>query len=423
MTRSETPERAYVWAWLPDATTPVVAGVVRATGADSHHFRYAKTYLDRPDRISLFEPELPLQSGWIDPPEGLTMAGSLWDASPDSWGQRVITARLAQEYGGNGPDLGKLTFLLESGSNRIGGLDFQDSPVDYVARDESATLDELHDAALALEAGELRPELAQALVDGTAVGGARPKVLVLDKGVEYIAKLSLSADPYPVVKAEAAAMTLARYVGIDAPSCHVVRSLGRDVLLVERFDRTGGGRRHMMISALTMLGFGDFLGARYSSYPDLLDILRQRSTTAHGLARGLFERIVFNIVIGNTDDHARNHAAFWDGKNLDLTPAYDLCPQLRTGREANQAMDINRPKGDPAGVGDRRSRFATCLEAAHLYGLSEAQARDVIDTQVSIVRERWDEACDAAKLTAIARTSLLGRQILNPYTFDGYPIA
>ena len=406
------PSDVYVWAWLPEATNPVVAGRIRLNGSQ-YQFGYGESYLARAEAVSLFTPELPLVRGWIDPPEGLEMAGSLWDSSPDSWGQRVIVARLTGLLGAAADEvtLDKTTFLLESGSNRIGGLDFQTSATNYVPRTETATLDELHRAADALQSGELHAELAQALVDGTAVGGARPKVLIRDQDIEFIAKFSTSIDPFPMVKAEAAGMELARRVGIDAPSSRIVRSLGRDVLLIERFDRPGIGRRRMMVSGLTLLGFGDFLGARYSSYPDLLDVLRQLSVTGSNLGRTLFERVVFNIAIGNTDDHARNHAAFWDGEHLELTPAYDLCPQLRTGREANQSMDINR-------ASDRSSTFGTCVTAAAEYGLTIGEARSIVDHQVTAINENWDDVAEMVELNAVDKSALFGRQILNPYSFS-----
>jgi serine/threonine-protein kinase HipA len=404
------PSDVYVWAWLPGATSPVVAGRIRPYGKQ-YQFAYGESYLARLEAISLFTPELPLQSGWISPPEGLEMAGCLWDSSPDSWGQRVIIARLTGLLGAAADEitLEKTTFLLESGSNRIGGLDFQASATEYVPRAKTATLDELHLAADALQSGELHTDLARALVDGTAVGGARPKVLIIDSNVEFIAKFSTSADPYQVVKAEAVGMELARRVGIDAPNSRVVSSLGRDVLLIERFDRPGIGRR-MMVSGLTLLGFGDFLGARYSSYPEIFDVLQKMAKSGKNLGRTLFERIVFNIAIGNTDDHARNHAAFWDGHHLELTPAYDLCPQLRSGWEANQAMDINRSGG-------RSSRFDTCVKAASEYGLTSVEARDIVDHQVTTIRENWVEVADMIELTTVDRDFLLNRQILNPYAF------
>ena len=409
---------AFVWVWLPDATEPVVAGRIAMSRGGEHRFAYGESYLSRPAAISLFTPELPLGRGWIDAPDGMDMAGCLWDASPDSWGQRVIIARLTGLSGAaaDAVQFDKLTFLLESGSNRIGALDFQASSTEYVPRTRQASLDELHAAAEALDAGELDPDLAIALVDGTAVGGARPKVLVADGDTEYIAKLSMSTDTYSVVKAEAVAMELARRVGIDVPTTRLVRSLGRDVLLVQRFDRPGGGRRRQLVSALTMQGFGDFLGARYSSYLDVLEVLRAGASSGKGLARRVFERIVFNVLTGNTDDHARNHAAFWDGEHLDLTPAYDLCPQPRSGTEANQAMAISS-------TGERRSRLVSCLDACAGYDLSRTQARAIIDRQVTLIREQWADAADLCKLTETDRTFLFGRQILNGYAFEDYPTA
>ena len=265
----------------------MVAGRVSRYGGDGYRFAYGSSYLARPEAISLFPPELPLRQGWIDAPDGLEMAGCPWDASPGSWGQRVIIARLTglQGAAADAVSFDRLTFLLESGSNRIGALDFQRSPTEYESRAQTASIDELHEAAQALQRGELRQELARALVDGTAVGGARPKVLVTDADREYIAKLSTSTDSYPVVKAEAVGFELGRRVGIDVPATKVIQSLGRDVLLVERFDRPGGGTRRMMVSGLTMLGFGDFLGARYSSYPEILDVLRKPGSSPSRSAR------------------------------------------------------------------------------------------------------------------------------------------
>lgn len=405
------PSDIYVWVWLPGATNPVVAGRIRPYGR-RYQFAYGESYMSRPEAISLFTPELPLRTGWIDPPEGMDMAGCLWDSSPDSWGQRVIIARLTGLLGAAADEvtLEPTTFLIESGSNRIGGLDFQASATNYVPRAETATLDELHTATDALQSGELHAELFKALVDGTAVGGARPKVLIRDRDIEYIAKFSVSSDPYPVVKAEAVGMELARRVGIAAPGSRVVKSLGRDALLIERFDRPSSGERRMMVSGLTLLGFGDFLGARYSSYPEILNVLRQLASSGKNLGRTLFERIVFNIAIGNTDDHARNHAAFWDGQHLELTPAYDLCPQLRSGGEANQAMDISQS-------GARSSRFDTCVKAAAEYGLTGAEARDIVDYQVTTIRENWDEVADLTELTTVDRSILLNGPILNQYAF------
>ncbi len=426
---SERPRRAYVWVWLPEQTEPVLAGALEprnrqsarsrsAQGGGPFDFAYSPSYLDRPDAISLYTPELPLEGGWQEPGEERSMAGCLRDGSPDSWGQRVIESRL---LGASGPatsdlELDDLTYLLESGSNRIGALDFQYSNTNYVPRQTSATLDELHRAAQALEDGTLTAELAIALTEGTAVGGARPKVIVTaEDGREYIAKLSLSTDPYPIVKAEAASMDLARRVGIPVPHTEIVRSLGREVLLVERFDRPGNKSRRMIVSALTVLGFSDFLGARWSSYPEFLDKLHQLAAPGTGsLGRALLDRIIFNILIGNTDDHARNHAVFWDGQQVELTPAYDLCPQLRMGREVNQAMDIGRAPSSSA-QGTRASNRSTIVAAAADYGVTPTEAGNMFERQVDIIQANWEEAVAVAELTRREADLLFGRQVLNAY--------
>jgi serine/threonine-protein kinase HipA len=148
-----------------------------------------------------------------------------------------------------------------------------------------------------------------------------------------------------------------------------------------------------------MQGLDSFLGARWSSYPDILDALRARSANPARLGQSMFSRIVFNIAIGNIDDHARNHAAFWDGNSLELTPAYDLCPQPRSSETAKQAMDIDRNR-------NRDSQFALCVEAAHIYGLSKHAAREIIQRQIEIINDNWSDVADLAQLTTTERKNL-----------------
>lgn len=410
------PREAYVWVWLPRATSPVVAGLLELDG-DIVTFTYGRSYLARDNAIALYEPELPLRRGRIEPLAGLRVASCIRDAGPDAWGQRVILARRVGHLGAERDTgaLDQLTYLLESGSDRIGALDFQRSASEYVPRREVARLEELQDAAQALEEGRTLPEpIAIALLRGTSIGGARPKVLIEDDGRHVIAKLSSTGDPYPVVKAEAVAMELARRVGLDAPSTRIVESLGRDVLLVDRFDRTAvPGERRLLVSALTMLGLDEMM-ARYATYPDLADLIRARFTEPQATLRELFARIVFNVCIGNNDDHARNHAAFWDGQSLTLTPAYDLCPQMRSGQESAQAMAIGR-------TGARASQLRVCRDAAAEYQLDKRDATDIIEAMVAVIEDQWSEAADAARLTQLERAQLWENQILNPFIFYDWP--
>jgi len=232
-------------------------------------------------------------------------------------------------------------------------------------------------------------------------------VLIDDGPRRLIAKLSSQTDHYPVVKAEGVAMGLASRVGLDVAGVEATTSLGKDVLLVERFDRPAEGGRTILVSALTMLGLHE-MTARYASYADLAELIRRRFDDPQGTLHELFSRIVFNICIGNTDDHARNHAAFWDGTRLRLTPAYDLCPQPRSGGEAAQAMAIGRN-------GERRSQLRVCLGAAAIYQLSTKAAANIVEHQVTVIHEQWDDAADQARLTAAEKKLLWHRQILNPF--------
>ncbi len=403
--------QAFVWVWLPGAADPVVAGRLDVAGA-LVTFTYGQSYLAREDRIPLYLPELPLGRGPISPLVG-DIAGCIADAAPDAWGQRVILNRRVGRNALDTADLNLLTYLLESGSDRIGALDFQTSASEYLARwTANATLTELAESAGRVEQGvPLSPALDQALLHGSSVGGARPKALLSDGARRLIAKFASTTDTYPVVKGEFVAMELARLAGLNVAAVALTHALGKDVLLIDRFDRPVAGRR-AMVSALTILGL-DEVGARYASYADLAQTIRTRFTDPLPTLHELFSRITFNILTGNNDDHARNHAAFWDGTALTLTPAYDICPQPRAGGETAQIMAIGRD-------GYRMSQVAGCVARASTYLLSEPEAREIVDHQIDVIETHWAGVCDQATLTEVDRAGFWQRQFLNPYAAEGY---
>lgn len=410
---TSTSDVAYVWVWLPGQTEPVPSGVLRRRGT-RYVFQYGRRYLERPDAISLYTPTLPLRPGWIEPPDDWVVAPNLRDAAPDAWGRRVILDRIAGDRGRDADvdQLDELTYMLESGSNRIGGIDFQPTPTAYVARDDVAQLDELYDAATALEEGRpLSDALRRALGSGTAIGGARPKAYLRDGGRELIAKFASSTDVLPMVQAEAAAIVMAAAAGIDVPAARVVRSRGRYALVMDRFDRPETGGRRIVISAMTMVGAGETL-VPDGSYPDILDALRSHGADGSA-AEQLFRRIAFSIAITNTDDHLRNHAAFWDGRTLALTPAYDLSPSSRSGDSASLTLAYDRDGG-------RRADLAGLARAAHVYGLSTPRAREVIDEVVEAVHDSWPRAADHAELTRAQQDRLWGTQFLHRSIFYDY---
>jgi len=417
MTSSGTPKEAYVWIWLSAETEPVVAGKLEADNGNIL-FNYGKSYLERTNStnpaISIYEPELPLRAGILPLLAGLGMPGCIRDAAPDAWGRRVIINKKLGLRGANTDtaDLGELTYLLESGSDRIGALDFQRSPSEYVPRlPNNVSLIELLESAERVEKGvPLTPELDQALLHGSAIGGARPKVLIEDQGTKYIAKFSSSSDLYSVVKAEFIAMKLAALVGLDVAPVKLTQAANKDVLLIERFDReriVHGWSRKCMVSALTLFGLDDMM-ARYASYEHLAEIIRHRFTQPKRTLKELFSRLVFNILCGNTDDHARNHAAFWDGKDLTLTPAYDICPQGRSGNEASQAMLISG--------GNNLSQFKSCLEAAHHFHVAKDDVHALFEYQESVIEEHWEEICEESQISQVDKKLLWRRQFLNPYS-------
>ena len=408
---AEYPTEAFVWVWLPGATEPVVAGKLTDRGSVIT-FTYGRSYLARPEAIALYIPELPLQRGEMAPRSG-EVAGCIADAGPDAWGRRVIE----HQQVGEATDLGTLGYLLSSGSNRFGTLDFQESAEEYQPRgEELVPLGQLAEAAGLIESGlPLTPALARALFHGSSMGGARPKAVLADGEQQKIAKFASRTDTSPVVKTEYVAMELARRSGIQVAGAGLASVMDRDVLLVDRFDRTVGGGRKMVVSAQTILELhdADGMAGRHATYPDLAFQIRSRFTNADATLRELFSRITFNILVGNNDDHPRNHAAFWDGAQLTLTPAYDICPQNRIGEEVAQAMAF----GDN---GDRMSQVARCVSHAGIYHLTVDQAREIVDHQISVIEDQWDFVCDQADLGDRERQRLWGRQILNPYALYDY---
>jgi serine/threonine-protein kinase HipA len=231
----------------------------------------------------------------------------------------------------------------------------------YKGEARLSELASLAESARKVEEGiPLSLTLDEALLHGSSVGGARPKVLVRDGKRRLIAKFSSTTDTFAVVK---------------------------DVLLVERFDRPPTGGRRAQVSALTVLGIDEW-GARYASYEALADQARARFTEPKATLRELFSRLTFNVLSGNTDDHPRNPAAFWDGTELTPTPAYDICPLPRTGGKASQAMAI--------GDGHLLSRVAACVARASTYLLAEEEAREIVAHQIETIENEWDEVCELA---------------------------
>jgi len=396
---------AFVWIWLPDEIEPVLCGKLQENTGELH-FVYGRSYLERWNAIPLDPRELPLESAVFHPRTG-EMHGVIRDASPDAWGRRVLLYRLAEETAA------ELDFLLEAGADRIGALVMSESSESCRQTEtETATVDQLAMAADLIENGQHLPDaLADALVHGSSVGGARPKALLYDEGDSWIAKFSSTTDQYPVVRTELAAMWLADQCGIDVPTTKLTHALGKDVLLVRRFDRInaqGGRTRRFMISGLTALQLHE-TESRLASYLDLAGFIRRYGKKAVQDTAQLFRRMLYNLLIGNNDDHARNHAFFWDGSHYSLTPAYDICPMLRYGLTANQAMVIGKQ--------GRLGTVKNALSESGLFGLTEREALSVKESLIDKIETHWHEAVDSAGLTGAQSNLLRTTTVLSPSIF------
>ena len=401
--------QCFVWVWLPGAAEPVVAGQVYDVGSGRFGFLYGQSYLQRSDVIPLWGlplGESPYQSNLAPAPP------SILDALPDSWGQRVLRYRASLN---NEPTGDLIWMLLQGSQDRIGALEFHPSSTKRSGTTGDFKLEDLIEAAALIDSGELPsaslpPDVATALRQGSsdAVGGARPKSLTRRE----LIKFSRSTDTYPVERAEFVAMRLAADVGLNVCNVDFKEIVGRDALIVQRFDRPGPGRR-LLVTALSILNLHDetdgMSAARLASYANLADHIRAAFTNPEATLRELFGRIAFNICVGNTDDYARNHAAFWDGKLLELTPAYDVCPQSRVTGEASQAMSY--------GPSDRKSSLSTLSDNAGIYGLTKADALDLIVQMVGTIESNFDRHADEVKLPSAARAALWKSTFLNPSIF------
>lgn len=396
---------AFVWIWLPDAVEPVLCGKLQEDAGELQFF-YGKSYLEKSDVISLDIRELPLESGVFRPRVG-EMHSVIRDAAPDAWGRRVLLYLLEQE------NITELDYLLNAGSDRIGALVIQKSSDHYqIQETQAATLDQLVEAADLIDNGQPLPDvLASALLHGSSVGGARPKALLYDNQSSWIAKFSSTTDHYPVVRSELAAMWLAGQCNVQVPAVRMVESMGKDVLLVERFDRIrteAGTKRRFMISSLTALQLHE-TESLLASYLDLAGFIRRYAKDAGKDNSQLFRRMLFNILIGNNDDHARNHAFFWDGVRYELTPAYDICPMLRTGLTANQAMIVGKQ--------GRSSTLKNALSEAGLFGITKEDAIIVKNELIDKIETLWAEASDYAGLTKVQSDLLRRSTVLSPGIF------
>ncbi len=233
---------------------------------------------------------------------------------------------------------------------------------------------------------ELVLQIAELVQPDSALGGARPKNAVEDDESLWVAKFPDRNDRWDFARVEAATLALARRCGIRTPDTRILEVAGRSVVLIRRFDRArteGGYLRHRMVSALTVLGAGDAINDRTRwSYPLLADELRRRSRRPNEDLTELYRRMAFNALISNSDDHPRNHALIAQGRDWELSPAYDLMPNPQTSLEKRDlAMAIGRF--------NRYANRENLLSESAQFRLSREHAAGLIEQMRDTVRTQW----------------------------------
>jgi len=302
---------------------------------ESASFEYDRNWLAHPSRFSL-EPALKLGPGPFHTPSDQPLFGAIGDSAPDRWGRvlmRRAERRRAEREGQTPRTLREIDYLLMVDDEaRMGALRFAKSeggpflaaygPVKIPPLIELPRL--LSAAERALTDTDTDQDLRLLLAPGSSLGGARPKASVRDRdGQLAIAKFPSRADDINTVLWEAVALTLAAKAGITIPEWRLETALDKPVLLLLRFDRDGGIRLPFL-SAMSMLAAKD---NEAHSYLEFVDVLRQHGTAPKEDMHALWRRIVFSILISNTDDHLRNHGFLWAGPaGWRLSPAYDLNP-------------------------------------------------------------------------------------------------
>jgi serine/threonine-protein kinase HipA len=342
--------RLNVWVRMPDGAVQL-AGELAATDPDPNgqfasEFEYTREWLEDPRCFDLDPASLArardrrFQAANFHPPLAV-----FDDALPDSWGRRLMAIAIKAE--GRKPTPPEL--LRRMGADGLGALAFSEtpeSPPTSVTADK-AELDELLDAAEAFEAGRLPADnrFRRLMEAGGTAGGARPKALLHDKGVEWIGKFpSPSRDEHhDVVGLEATCMELARRARLDVPETRLQPVGRRRILLVRRFDVTEQGGRFHMLSFKSLCK--ERPGIFVTGYDELAEALRKYSADPAADVAALFRHAAFNAAIGNVDDHLKNFWMLHRHKGWRLAPAFDLVPD--TGAKLEHTLSFGRQLACP----------------------------------------------------------------------------
>ena len=358
-------------------------------------FAYGLRYLDRSNAQEVDPVALSLRNKReikgkrLVPPNGLEAFGGIRDAAPDSWGRRVIEARLKVPAN----SLPESTYLVEAGSDRVGALDIRSS----LDQEERPAHEIIHNLSYVLEGAQkieaglpVSEALSRILIVGSGLGGMRPKASVRDdENILWMAKFPGNADgALDVPSIEYATLKLAQLAGLNVAQTQLEQVGKKKVLMVKRFDRswTAFARpievRHHVVSALTLVACHES-ESNTKSYMDIADTIRRYCVvqTVKADIEELYARMIFNLFVSNDDDHLRNHAFLWNRKlkGWSLSPLYDVMPHAVIASERYQHLGIG-PQG-------KLATLDNAYGAKERFGLSAQQASSIIDRIWRVTRQ------------------------------------
>jgi serine/threonine-protein kinase HipA len=377
-------DQLYLWL-LTQPDRPLLIGelnLLRSTQGVS--LRYCDDWRERGFPLS---EDLPLIAEEFLPPEKGAAAGAVDDARPDRWGERII------RFIDKPPRLSVLEYLFFAGDDRFGALGVSTSPKVYSPRrlGPLPTLDDADDIQELVRkvlANEPVPAAQKRLISpGATMGGARPKALLNIAGEQWVIKFA-DGEPTDTPLIEHASMTLASKAQIRVAQTRAVRLTSGHAVAVKRFDRERSTRRHCLSAQVALRAAGERYG-----YPELAQLLRRRGVVegdvhvAH--MRELFRRMVFNILIDNTDDHEKNHALLMtDAQQYELSPAYDVLP-------SGQALGFQQMR---VGDDEADATLGNALSMSRMFSLDRAAAVEEIKAVVRVV-DTWRDHFKACGVT------------------------
>jgi serine/threonine-protein kinase HipA len=382
----------FVYIVLPGETDFVTAGRFTLSSENTQNigkFVYGKTYLARINSVELDPLQLKLDQKIFETFDLNGFFGAIRDSMPDFWGRQVIDQHL-QKTG-----LEDFDYLMHGPDDRAGalGFGFETSPPPP-RKNFNQTLElkalqimaESISAGIPIENSKIH-QIQGLLLNGTSMGGARPKAVVEDKENLWIAKFSSPQDRWNQPLVEHAFLKLAKTCELQVAESKIVSVSQKDVLLVRRFDRDkaeNGYLRHRMLSALTCLNSDDSPSAKDNwSYLAFADEIRRLSTHPKADLKELFARMCFNAAISNLDDHPRNHAILGKKEGWRLSPAYDLTPTPAISEDARfLAMSC--------GLEGRIARRKNLLSGHHRFLLSEEEASQILNQIIETIQREWE---------------------------------